>query len=147
MRFCGRGMILIDVAVAGLALTALAAPPAAAGQSVTRSASHCIEVTATIPLAKASSAIAINPKTDTVYVPNGGHKVIVIRGQTNKVVSTISVGRNADSVAVNPATNTIYVGNSGPGGVAADPETNIAYVADAPTDGSPSSVSVLGPCP
>jgi len=82
-----------------------------------------------------------------VYVPNGGHKVTVIRGQTNKAVSTISVGRNADSVAVNPATNTIYVGNSGPGGVAADPETNIAYVADAPTDGSPSSVSVLGPCP
>jgi len=69
MRFCGRGMILIDVAVAGLALTALAAPPAAAGQSVTRSASHCIEVTATIPLARASSAIAVNPKTTPCMSP------------------------------------------------------------------------------
>lgn len=162
-------MILIGVAVAGLAPTALAAPPAAAGQTVTRLASNCIEVTATIPLAKASGGIAVNPKTNTVYATNGGHQVIVISGQTNKVVSTISVGRSAASIAVNPATNTIYVGNSrdgtvsvlngqtnkplatipvgvGPAGVAADPNTNIAYVANAPTQGSPSSVSVLGPC-
>ena len=128
MRFFGRGMILFGVAVAGLAPTAFAAPPAATGQTVTRLASHCIEVTATIPLAKASGGIAVNPKTNTVYATNGGHQVMVISGQTNKVVSAVSVGRNAGSVAVNPATNPFYVAN-------------------APTDGSPSSVSVLGPCP
>ncbi len=69
MRFFRRGMILFVVAVAGLAPTALAAPPATAGQTVTRVASHCIEVTATIPLAKASGSIAVNPKTNTVYAP------------------------------------------------------------------------------
>ena len=99
MRFRRRGVILMGVAVAGLAPTALTASPAAAGQAGARVASHCIKVIATIALAKASSAIAVNPKTNTVYVPNGGHQVIVISGQTRTVVSTISVGRNADGVA------------------------------------------------
>src|SRR6516225_1654365 len=112
MRFFRHGTILMSVAVAGLATTAVAAAPPAAGQAVTRLAGPCIKVTATIPLTKASGAIAVDPKTNTVYATNGGHQVIVISGQTNKVVSTISVGRNADTVAVNPATNTIYVGNS-----------------------------------
>jgi YVTN family beta-propeller protein len=142
MRFCRRGMILIGLAVAGFAPTALTAPPAAAGQAVARVASHCIKVIATIPLSKASGGIAVNPKTDTVYVPNGGHKVIVIRGQTNKVVSIISVGRNADSVAVNPATNTIYVDNSRDGTISVINGQTKTVVATIPLGRDESQIAV-----
>jgi YVTN family beta-propeller protein len=90
-------------------------------------------VVATIPIGALPAAVAVNPNTNIVYVtnlfvptsPNGS--VSVLNGQTDKPLATISVG-------------------AAPEGVAADPKTNRAYVANAPTDGSPISVSVLGPC-
>jgi YVTN family beta-propeller protein len=91
-------------------------------------------VVANIPIGgDIPDAVAVNPSTNIIYAvnqfvspgPNGS--VAVLNGQTNKRVATIPVG-------------------PGPGGVAASPKTNIAYVANAPTDGMPSSVSVLGPC-
>jgi YVTN family beta-propeller protein len=89
-------------------------------------------VVANIPIGgDIPDAVAVNPSTNIIYAinqwvppgPNGS--VAVLNGQTNKRVAAIPVG-------------------PGPGGVAADPKTNIAYVANA---GSPGSVSVLGPCP
>ena len=71
--------------------------------------------------------VAVNSNTDIIYVANPNGSVSVLNGQTNKPLATISVG-------------------TAPNGVAADPKTNHAYVANAPTDGSPISVSVLGPC-
>jgi YVTN family beta-propeller protein len=90
-------------------------------------------VVARIPVGAIPDAVAVNLNTNIIYVanqfvppgPNG--TVSVLNGQTNKPLATISVG-----VA--------------PAGVAADPATNRAYVPNAPTQGSPSSVSVLGPC-
>ena len=57
--------------------------------------------------------MAINPKTGTVYVANGGGTVSVISGRTGKVTATIHVGSQPDGVAINPATGAVYVPNSG----------------------------------
>ena len=114
MRFFRHGTILLSVAMAGLATTAVAAAPPAAGQAVTRVAGPCIKVTATVPLAKASGGIAVNPKTNTVYATNGGHQVIVISGRTNTVTATIPVAQFPESIVVDPKTNTIYVTGMAP---------------------------------
>jgi YVTN family beta-propeller protein len=113
MKFTQRGIVLISLALAGLAPSAasLASTSPAAGHSMTRTANQCIQVTATIPLARASGGIAVNPKTDTIYVASGQDKVHLISGQTNTVIGTIVVGRRAGRVAVDPKTDTIYVAN------------------------------------
>jgi YVTN family beta-propeller protein len=142
---------------------------------VARTASQCIQVTATIPLGRASGGIAVNPSTDTIYVAvDLNPAVVVISGQTDTVTGTIPVGDMPGAAAVNPRTNIIYVANQdvpstgfgsvsvlngrtskalatipvgvGPTGVTVDPNTNTAYVANAATNGSPNSVSVLAPC-
>lgn len=59
-----------------------------------------------------SSALAINPVTNRVYVANFlENSVWVIDGTNNSVVATIGVGSLPRSVAVNPATDRIYVSN------------------------------------
>jgi YVTN family beta-propeller protein len=56
------------------------------------------------------SSIAINEKTNFVYVANrNSDTVVVIDGTTNKVVDSITVGFSPADVAVNPNTNFIYV--------------------------------------
>jgi len=65
MKFSQRGIVLISVALAGLAPSAASlasTSPAAPGHNVTRTASQCIQVTATIPLGRASGGIAVNPE-------------------------------------------------------------------------------------
>ena len=89
-------------------------------------------VIATIPLGEpfgaGTFAIAVNPRTNTIYATNPGalsspvgldcdsHDVSVIHGSTNTVLSPISVGLNPFGVAVNPTTNRIYVANAGGAG-------------------------------
>lgn len=56
------------------------------------------------------SSIALNEKTNFVYVANrNSDTVVVIDGTTNKVVDSITVGFSPADVAVNPNTNFIYV--------------------------------------
>ncbi len=65
-------------------------------------------VVATIRVPGDPDAVAVNPKTDTVYVADAvSNKVSVINGQTNTVVATIRVGRLPQAVAVNPKTGTV----------------------------------------
>src|SRR2546427_4525399 len=66
--------------------------------------------------------IAVNLKTNMVYVTNGGsaigkipaNTVSVINGATNTVTATIAVGILPKGIDVNSKTNTIYVANNGP---------------------------------
>jgi YVTN family beta-propeller protein len=100
--------------------------------------------------AKEPGAVAVNPKTDTVYVTNpASRSLTVVNGKTNAVTHKITVGRHPDAVAVNTKTNTIYVTNNSsnsvsvikknkvihtikvahhPDGVAVDPRTNKVFV-------------------
>ena len=114
MRSSRYGIFPAGVLLAGLVLavsTVTAMPPAAAGPVATQAASGCIQVAATIALPQASGQIAVDPRTDTAYVPSGGHRVYVINGHTDTVTGTIPVGRQAGVIAVNPDTDTIYVVN------------------------------------
>lgn len=54
--------------------------------------------------------IAINPKTDLLYVPiNRKGLVTVLDAATGKLVAKINVGGRPSTAAVDPTTNTIYV--------------------------------------
>ena len=110
--------------------------------------------TSTVSVGNGPYTVAVNPSTNTVYVPNfSDGNVSVINGSTNDVTTTVSVGNGAGSVAVNPSTNTVYVTNandntvsvidgstnevtatvsvrSGPFAVAVNPSTNTVYVAN-----------------
>jgi DNA-binding beta-propeller fold protein YncE len=64
-------------------------------------------VVATIPVGGLPGAVAANPVTNKIYVPN-----TVIDGATNST-TTIPAGVRPDAVAVNIVTNKIYVANGG----------------------------------
>ncbi len=65
MRFTQRGLILISVAVAGLApaaTTMAATPLASAGRGTAHPGSRCLRVVATIPVGGFPIGVAANPK-------------------------------------------------------------------------------------
>jgi YVTN family beta-propeller protein len=96
MRFTQRRVILIGMAMAGLApagIVVAAAPSASAGAVAAHAGSHCPRVTATITVGRFPGGVAVNPATGTVYVANRGGTVSVINGHTNTVVATIAVGQ------------------------------------------------------
>src|SRR5437870_7225599 len=59
-----------------------------------------------------AQAIAINPVTNKIYIPNGisANQLAVIDGAT-EAVSMVPTGTNPGAVALNPTTNKIYVAN------------------------------------
>lgn len=71
-------------------------------------------MTATIPLDGESEGVAVNPRTDTIYITGLDVNVVrAISGRTNAILATVPVGSEPLGVAVNPKTNTIYVTNGG----------------------------------
>jgi len=67
----------------------------------------------TVPVGTQPSAIAVNQKTNEIYVANAvSGTVSVIDGTSNTVTTTITVGNNPSAVIVNPTSNTIYVNNA-----------------------------------
>jgi DNA-binding beta-propeller fold protein YncE len=77
-------------------------------------------------LGNSSLYLAVNPKTNTLYVTNviqttgAGHTVYVLNGATcdatdhagcGQTPATITVGRDPSASAIDPGTNTIYVTN------------------------------------
>ena len=154
-----RSVILITAAIAAIgpaATTAAAVASVSRGRSGPQVVTAHVRVTATIPVGRFPVGVAVNPRTDTIYVANANSGTVsVISGRTNTVVATIRVGRVPGGVAVNPRTNTIYVTNerrpgtvqviSGqtntvvatirvgrvPAGVAVNPRTDTIYVANA----------------
>jgi YVTN family beta-propeller protein len=94
-----RRTIVINLMVA-LALLLGAAAPA-----------YAQTVVATIPVGDEPRRVAVNEKTNRIYVANtNSDTVSVIEGATN-FVGTIPVGDNPVGVAVNEKTNRIYVAN------------------------------------
>jgi YVTN family beta-propeller protein len=67
--------------------------------------------TAWIAAGTTPNAVAVNPATNKIYVPNYvSANVTVIDGATN-TTTTVAAGSGPASVAVNPVTNKIYVAN------------------------------------
>ncbi len=70
-------------------------------------------VLATVPVGNSPVWLAVNNRTNMVYVANEfDNTVSVIDGATNQVVATIPVGSVPRFVAVNVNTNRIYVSNN-----------------------------------
>jgi YVTN family beta-propeller protein len=112
---------------------------------------------ATIAMPNRPRAVAVNPKTNRIYVASIDLNTIrVINGATNTVIgSPITVGDRPKGIAINQTTNRIYVANaasntisvingatntvigtpipvgSGTEGIAVNPTTNRIYVAHA----------------
>src|SRR6266568_2052358 len=123
-------------------------------------------VVATVPVGHIPLFVAVNPRTNVIYVTNQEEDTVsVISGMTNRVTATIPVGRDPAGIAVDPRTDKIYVTsittsrvavisgrarrvttavkvNSGLGEVAVNPKTGRAYV----TGPLRNTVQVLAHC-
>ena len=101
-------------------LWAIALSPASSEVYVTRIGSGDVvaldeKSTASIPVStgKIPCAIAINSKTNTLYVANyGDDSVTVIDGSKHVAVATVHVGAQPHAIAVDAKTNLIYVANT-----------------------------------
>lgn len=124
------------------------------------------KISATVHVSEFPDAIAVDSKTNTVYVANhDSRSVSVIDGGTNQVIATIPVGVDPNGVAVNPNTNMVFVSDSGndslvvidaatnkplyalptgagPSGVAVNVATGLVYVSD---EGAIAEINVLRP--
>src|SRR6266568_6428361 len=91
MRLIQRAAIVVTAAVALLAPVAAMATAASASPagSTARAVTAAIRVTATIPVGSFPAGVAVNPRTNTIYVANDSGTVSVIRGRTNTVRATI----------------------------------------------------------
>lgn len=102
-------------ALAALALAALAAPSAVAQVPATAKP----KVITTIKLSLIPSAVAIGPRTGTVYIasyldrqpPEG--TITVVNGKTRKVITTIVDDHRPTGAAVSPLTSDVYIANQG----------------------------------
>ena len=75
-------------------------------------------VTATIPVGKEPSDVAVTPNGAYAYVTNyDSNSVSVISTATNTVVATVTVGSGPEGVAVTPSGSYAYVTNYGSGTV------------------------------
>src|SRR4051794_23638641 len=96
-RLLGRLAATVTRGRLGLTLTVAVVTAATPGVAVAAPG-----VTTTIPVGNAPEGVAVNPKTDTVYVANEyDDTVSVISGRTNTVTATIPVGRQTHWIAVN----------------------------------------------
>jgi YVTN family beta-propeller protein len=72
-----------------------------------------LHVVATIPVGTGVNTIAVNSKTNRIYVANSvAGSVAVIDGFTNRLIASIPVGAIPQGIAVNSITNRIYVLNT-----------------------------------
>jgi YVTN family beta-propeller protein len=73
-------------------------------------------VTATVPLERNSTAMAVAPNGSAVYVTNSGSDTVSkVSTTTNTVVATIAVGRFPSAIDISPDGSRIFVANGGDG--------------------------------
>ena len=106
---------LIPTAIAMAALTPAATTTTAASASLVRVTAHgtaSCSVAATIPVGSDPRGVAVDRKTNTIYVANLlSDTLSLISGRTSKVTATIPAGSSPFGVAADPKTKRIYVTN------------------------------------
>jgi YVTN family beta-propeller protein len=114
MKLTHRPLLMVPASIAAVAaITGLAPAALAASAGGGFPAVSGPHVTATIPVGKQPGQVAVNPRTDKIYVTNfQGGSVSVINGRTHKVTATITGFSNPNAVAVNPRTDRVYVTDS-----------------------------------
>jgi hypothetical protein len=101
-----RGRLAAPAVLGALAVVALAAPTAAAEVP----AAVRPKVIATIRLPMIPAAVAISPRTGTVYIPSNvitTGDIAVVNGTTHKVAATISDDDEPVAAAVSPQTDDV----------------------------------------
>ncbi|HUI38240.1 MAG TPA: YncE family protein, partial [Thermoplasmata archaeon] len=75
-------------------------------------------VTATIPVGFSPFGVAVDPRTQEVFVTNSGSdNVTVINGTTQMVIGSINVGARPMGIAYDASNGTLYVADNGSGSV------------------------------
>jgi DNA-binding beta-propeller fold protein YncE len=104
----------------------------------------CGQAPHTVTVGFGASALAVNARTDTIYVANSdqqdnalaGNTLSVIDGTTCNATNTTGCDRPSHTITLGPPDTT-------PGGVAVDQATNTIYVADLQNGEGSGSVSVI----
>ncbi|MFB0536657.1 MAG: SMP-30/gluconolactonase/LRE family protein [Anaerolineae bacterium] len=74
------------------------------------------QVVAVVIGLKRPRGVAVNPRTNRVYVTDtGADRLIVVDGTSNEMLVSLPVGSYPDAIAVDPQANRIYVANAGEG--------------------------------
>lgn len=108
---CGGGGDDGSKAASAGELFDLAAAKQDAGTAAASVPAYAVTGTSTVKTGKYPSAVAVNSKTNKIYVANRqGNSVTVVDGKTNKP-TTVKVGFSPIAVRVNEATDKIYVAN------------------------------------
>lgn len=104
----------------------------------------CNKVVATIGVGLWPGRVAVDPKTDMIYVADSGAGTVsVISGRSRMVTATIRVGSRPYGIAVDPVTDMIYVANSGSGSVSViSGRTNAVTATISGLSGSPQDIAV-----
>ncbi len=79
----------------------------------TQTAFKIIELSAVDPVAE-PGGVAVNPITNRVYVALASGQLVIIDGQSDKVIDAVPppVASGLDAVAVNPASNSVFVSST-----------------------------------
>jgi YVTN family beta-propeller protein len=87
--------------------------------------------------------VAINPRTNTVYISNTrSNSISVIDGTSDKVVKTIDIDYSPFGMAFNPNTNKLYVANTEGGTVSVIDGISNKVVKTVITGGSPTNIAI-----
>ena len=100
-----------------------------------------LAVTATIPVGKAPSGVAVSPDGIHAYATNRSDHTVSVINTTTNIVTTIPVGYFPDGVAVSPDGTHLYVTNGGDNTVSVI-DTGSGAVTAIPVGGYPTSVAV-----
>lgn len=98
-------------------------------------------ITKTVPIGRNPSGLAVNPRTDKIYIADDDTKLRVVDARTLATESVIEVGAGGPAggvVAVNPANNKVYVTKG---------ETAAAPAATKIVDAATNTVAATVPAP
>jgi len=111
--------------------------PGTASENVAKPGEPTVGLLANISTGRSSSAVAVNPDTNRVYVLNFYISTMsIIDGATNKVITTIPIGEHPSALAINSVTNRIYVTHS---------NNNTIYVIDGDTNSVVAKITAASP--
>ncbi len=98
-------------------------------------------ITKTVPIGRNPTGLAVNPRTDKIYIADDGTKLRVVDARTLATDAVIEVGAGGPAggvVAVNPANNKVYVTKG---------ETGTAPAATTIVDGATATVAATVAAP
>lgn len=99
---------------------------------------------AILPAGAIPCAIAVDSKTNTLYIANyGDNTVTAVNTATGQLIATLAVGERPKAIAFDPVLNLIYVANAGDNCVTVIDAATNAILATLPAGKSPYALAVV----